>query len=262
MGTAPNGIEINDRLSNAATQLRRERRRTADELEALREFEDRVRAIAVEQAQATPRTVGLSTASTEHRKGLREIENAYKATVMSVPHYLDEYGDSYVESLAGEFTPDIAAALTDGTEFNGRCKGALLSATSNAQSVRESLLGTIDRERESLHTATEDLEPLIEECAELDELEFDGMRFGSLDAHRARLDAMCERCEKVSDGRQDAIFDQRRVQRLPAQVPDVAMYFYQNLNVDYPVMSVIADLLDSIAAVQRRIEREIAYCRA
>ncbi len=252
--------EGDGRLATALSELRTERRRTADELEALRTFEDRVRSIETEKHSAGLVSSGRVLESKP--RALGAVRRAYESTVMSVPHYTDEYDDSYVESIAEEFTPELAVALTDGTEFNERCKRSLLSAVSDVQSARESLLGTIDRERESLRTATEDLKPLIEECAELDGLEFGGMRFGALDAYRVRLETMKERCERASARRQNAIFDQRRIQRLPSEVPDVAMYFYQHLDVDYPVMSVIADLLDSIAAVQRRIEREIAYCRA
>ena len=255
--------DVDDRLADAVSELRRERRRIGDELEALEAFANRVRPIQTECH--TPRTrqpVGVSTEASSAETGLRRVREAYESTLMSVPHYVEEYDDTYVESLAEEFSPDIASALTDGTAFNGRCKRTLLSAVETSRSARNSLLDVVDRERESILDAKSELEGLASECARLGSIEFEGLRFGTLDAYRARLQAMEDNCEALSTRRQDAIFDQRRIQRLPADVPDVTVYFYQDLEVDYPVMSVVATLLDTIAAQRRRVEREMSRCRS
>lgn len=259
MGRAtPN--DADQQLTAADAELRRERRRTTDELEALEVFEDRVREVSADQNTTSNRNaVGLvSTATTPG--GLKQIRDAYVETLMSAPHYLEEYENSYVESLAEEFAPDLAAALTDGAEFNERCKRTLLSAVSNAQAARESLLESIDQERESIRTAKADLEPLFEECEDFQSKEFDRLRFGTLDAYRARLEAITDNVENISTSRQNALFDQRRAQNLPADVPDVAVYFYQNIEIDYPVMSVIADLLETIGTLRTQIERAMSTC--
>ena len=259
METRSNRRGDDGRLAAAVDELRLERRRTADELEALREFEDRVRAIPSEQnAFGDRRFAGVAT--TVETTGLDRVREAYKATLMSAPHYLEEYDDSYVESLAEEFSADLASALTDGTEFNERCKQTLLSSISNSQSARESLLGVIDRERESVLQAEGDLASLSAECAEIRSIRFERKQFGTLDAYRARLGVMADKCERVSDRRQDAIFDQRRIRWLPSDVTDVTMYFYRDLDVDYPVISAVADLSDSIQEVRRRVERAMAFC--
>jgi hypothetical protein len=181
---------------------------------------------------------------------------------MSVPHYAEEYDDTYIESLVGEFSLEIAAALNDGTEFDDRCKRAVLSAVSNAQSTRESLLDAIDHEDDSLREAETKLRPIIEECDKLRSVQFDQEGFGALDAYRTRLETIAEKCRTLSNRRQDAIFSQRRLQRLPADVPDVTVYFYQSLDVDYPVMSLIAEVLEAVTEHRSRIERAITSCHA
>ena len=131
-------FDVEDRLDRAATALRRERRRTADELEALGAFAERVREIEAKTAVAEGNAVtaiGLEAGRTD---GLDAVREAYEATVMSVPHYGQEYDDGYPESLRAEFSPDLAAALTDGTRFNARCKRAVLSVSAAARSGENS----------------------------------------------------------------------------------------------------------------------------
>jgi hypothetical protein len=246
MDVSSTRTDFDTRLAAAIEELWRERRRTADELEALQAFEDRVRTMTPEEQSFNERQpVGVTAAAARPATGLKKVRDAYESTVMSVPHYLEEYDDSYVESLIGEFSPEIASALTGGTEFNSRCKRALLSAVSNAQTARESLL-----------------EAIREEYEEFRSLQFNEKQFGTLDAYRARLNVVTQQCEELSERRQAAIFDQRRIQRLPADVPDVTVYFYQSLDVDYPVMSLVAELVDTIADLKNRVERAMTYCHA
>ena len=263
MDAALTRADVEERSNEAVSALRRERRRITDELEALEAFADRVRSIPTERHTPRNRTpVGVATEASGTTTGLGGVRDAYESTLMSVPHYVEEYDETYVESLAEEFSPDIASALTDGTAFDDRCKRALLSAVETSRSARDSLVDVVDRERKSVLDATSELGDLAAECAELDDLEFGEMRFGTLDAHRARLRVMEDNCEALSARRQDAIFDQRRLHRLPADVPDVTVYFYQDLEADYPVMSLVAALLDAVAARRRRVEREMSRCRA
>jgi len=263
MEPSPNGIDADDRLNAAEAALRRERRRTTDELEALRAFEDRVRSISTEdRPSGSDRTLAVATAASRPTTALDAVREAYESTVMSAPHYCEEYDDTYAESLAGEFSPDIAAALTDGTAFNDRCKRATLSAVSTAQSSRKSLLEVVDRERESVRRSRDELRPLAEELSEIRAVPFRERQFGALDAYRARLGVIVGNCEEISDRRQDAIFDQRRIQRLPTEVPDVTVYFYQEIDADYPVVSLVAALSETAESIRERIEREMAFCHA
>lgn len=261
----PSGSEtsaVSERLDAARTALRRERRRTADELEALNTFEDHVRSIDPSTAprNGPGRTVvsGMSTAT----GGLERVRDAYESTVMSVPHYTEEYDDTYYRSLKEEFAPDIAVALTDGAAFNEQCKRAVLSAVRGSREARESLIEGIDAERESIDDAFETLIPVADELGELSTISFHKRSFGALDAYRSRIEVLEGKCESVSDRRQETVFEQRRTRWLPKEPPDIAQYFYQGLEVDYPVMSSIADLVEAISSLRRRIERAMTFCHA
>ena len=204
-------------LDAAAAELRRERRRASDELEALRTFESRIRSVSVEEPShgTAPRGNGLLV-SPDGGNRLADVRAAYEETVMNVPHYVEEYDDTYRESIREEFNDHLAVALTEGECFNERCKRALLSAVADAKSGRRSLVGAVDTERESLAEATETLTAIAGELEDLAAFSVRKESFGQLDAYRNRLDVLEEKCETVSDRRQTEVFEQRRFGWLPA----------------------------------------------
>ena len=251
---------VTERLSTADAELTRERRRTTDELEALSEFETRVRSITAETVPGG--TPPVAVAHAPKTNALDRIREAYRSTVMSVSHYEEEYGDSYPESLRGEFNDHVAAALVDGTAFDRRCKRAVLAAVSESRSGRESLVASIDVERESLHGTTEALSAVDGELGELASVRFSHESFGALDAYRARLGVLEAKCETISKRRQTELFERRRTGWLPRNAPDIAQYFYRHLDVDYPAIAAVTDLVERIETLRRRIERAMAFCHA
>jgi hypothetical protein len=260
--TDAGAVGADGRLQRAMAAVRRERRRTTDELEAIHAFEHRVRSIDAETMAETGGSVASVAVSRPHpTSGLRAVRTAYEETVMSVPHYVEEYDDSYAESLREEFSPDLASALTDGTNFNQRCKQATLSAGAASQSARESLVDALDAERESLSSVAEELSPIIEEVGKLSARSYDEAPFGTLDAYRARLVVLEDRCNDIATDRQTSLFEQRRARWLPSNAPDIARYVYQNEPFEYPVMSTVADLTERIREVRSRIERAMGHCR-
>lgn len=260
MNVSASVTAVSERMDAAEAELRRERRRTADELEALKAFEDRIRSI---EPTTPPRTrndrvivPGLSPPAV----GLDRVRNVYEATVMSVPHYVEEYDDTYRESLEEEFAPDLAFALTDGSRFDDRCKRAVLSSIDESKTARESLLQEVDAERESIEDAAAALSPIAEELDELATVQFRDRSFGALDAYRSRLNVLERNCEAISDRRQETVFEQRRTRWLPNEISDIARYFYQRASFNYPVMSAVALLVEAICERRSRIERAMTYC--
>lgn len=248
---------VSDRLEAAEAELGRERRRVTDELEALETFENRVRSIGT----TTPSPVGHDRAvlgTTASVGSLDRVREAYESTVMSVPHYADEYGDTYRWSLGEEFTPDLAVALTNGESFDERHKRTLLSAIEGSKSARETLLAELGAERESLADATETLLEIAEEIEELSTIPLEKRSFGALDAYHSRLGVLETKCETVSDRRQQAVFEQRRTGWLPTDVADIATYLYQDLDVTYPVMSSVAVLVEGLCDFRLQVERAMS----
>lgn len=111
-------------LSAARARCRAEREYVHNERDAFVEFRQRV----VDVDTATVAAGGAAgdgsilarhcSRSTETGGvGLRRVIKAYQRTVMSVPHYKTEYGDTLTESLTEEFSQDAAVAIMFGDEL-------------------------------------------------------------------------------------------------------------------------------------------------
>ena len=200
MTTDASGDHPAEYLRAARETLRVERRRTVDEREAFEAFRARVKRVSTEatDGDATrlrsdgaggvaggtggidgfrgPAGVGrLSGADDRFVAGnpLVAIRDAYAETVMSVPHYEAEYDDTYESSLAAEFGPDLAVALTRESTLSDRSKSALLSETDEAIAEREGLLDALDSESESIDRAADRLCSIREEITTLSETTLD-----------------------------------------------------------------------------------------
>lgn len=247
-------VGVGQRLERARRALRRERRRTADEVQALRRLEGRVRDIDPETAAHTAGTAAGTTVVGRDADGLDAVRTAYEETVMSVPHYDEEYDDTYVESVAAEFSTDLAAALTDGTRFNAPCKRTLLSAIDAGRSARARLLELLSAEADSLAAAADTLTPLSAELADLEGRAVVTAPHGMLDAYGARLSVLERKCETVADDRQATLFEQRRTGGLPVDEPDLPQYVYQPCSFDYPVMASVADCTAAVDRIRAAVD--------
>ncbi|WP_255151293.1 DUF7260 family protein [Halorarius halobius] len=243
---------MTDRLADADRLLRRERRRVVDEREAVTAFADRVASIP---ADATPE-LGAGTALVERpATGTQRVRDAYEATVMSVPHYDEDYGDDTDASLRAEFGAPVAAALDGG--FDDRTKRGLLSAAREARRERARLVGALDAERESLDGVREFVTETVTELERVDGEPLSDRGFGALDALRARLDVLREHCDAAAADRQADIRKNRDELGLSDEFPDLQTYLYDPLDDRYPALAALADLGDAVATTRRRVERRM-----
>lgn len=240
-------------LSEARDALRVERRRVVDEREAFEAFRARVRRVPTATASATQPPLRYGSASAG--RGLVAVRDAYLETVMSVPHYDEEYDDTYERSLEAEFGPDLTLALTRESTLHGRYKRALLSKVETAIEERESFLEHVETEAASIDRATATLSPIVEEIETISRSSFSADDFGTLDAYRARTHVLEENCDGVANRRQREIGDAERSLRTDDSLPDLPTYLYQELPVTYPVLSAVGTVGDRIESLRRDVER-------
>ena len=194
--------------------------------------------------------VGGPSAATAER-----VAAAYRETVMSVPHYDDDYGDSYADSLAAEFGESIAVALDGG--FTDPTKRGVLSAARQAKTERVKLVSALDAERESLADIRAFVAETLDELEEYRDDTLARRSFGDLDARRTRLDVLATRCDEAAADRQADIRENHAALGLPARFPDLQTYLYQPLDERHPALATLAELGELVASVRERIERRM-----
>ena len=266
-------------LDDALEAIRVERRRVVDERQAFRAFRGRVASVPSEpirtdgggpvagdgrigapggtEAIGTPGTPGSGGSGPPAGSGLVAVRDAYRETVMSVPHYEVEYDDTYERSVAEEFSPELAYALTRGSRFHAECKRSLLDAAETAVEERERFADAIESEAESVDRAASRLDPIRSEVASTARTEFSEARFGSLDAYRARTEALLDDCDRIAARRQRELASTERSLAIDGEL-DVPTYLYQDLSATYPVLATVGAVGDRLDDLKRRIERAMA----
>jgi len=254
--------------------LQRERTRTETERDAFEEFGNQITEIqpsnAPSQGNTTHKRVTTtggtgvyespplsSPSTTDH---LAAIRDAYEETVMSVPFYEAEYGDTYEQSICEEFGQEVASALTRGSEFNPMVKQIVLAKVEEAQTEREALIHTCDREHESVTEAETSLKPVRNRLRSFDSIPLDEQGFGALEDYHAQLLAMKDRCEQVAATRQATIDRYRTEYNLSVEAPDICVYLYKTFETDYPVLFLCGELARKIKNYRHQVEHIMSTC--
>ncbi|ELZ85540.1 hypothetical protein C453_06983 [Haloferax elongans ATCC BAA-1513] len=246
-----------DSLEAAKRALRRERRRCVDEREAFRAFKREVGKLKATaptaSAASTPPLIGHQQATDG---SLTRVRRAYERTVMSVPHYDEEYGDPFADSLAAEFGPDVAAAFQSATVFSPALRQTVASAATEAVADRMEFVDIVDGEFESVESMADEISTLCNRLSFLDDKPLSERSFNELLAVRENVCRLQTRVDELAATRQQTIADHRR--ELSSLVPDVAEYLYQDLSVRYPVLSTLAAVGETLTEALRRVERRLA----
>ncbi|ELZ93636.1 DUF7260 family protein [Haloferax sulfurifontis] len=250
-----------DRLADAREALRAERRRCVDEREAFRAFR---REVAASQATASAPTRTPATATLVRQRGQRGgtdaalsgLRRSYERTVMSVPHYDEEYGDDFGESLAAEFGPDVATAFRSASVLSPALRRTVAAAAASSLDERGKFIEVVDEEAESVASMRDDIEALLGRLRDLDRTPLSERGFDALLGLYEELSALRERLEALVAARQETISHHRRA--LSALVPDVTEFFYAELSVRYPVLATLAEGGATLDTATRRVERRLA----
>lgn len=231
--------------------------RTANERDAFRAFEQRLGEIQPRTQVASGDVPVARASASSPDDSLAAVRHAYESTVMSVPHYDVEYDESYAEHVTAEFGADIATVLTDGTRFAAHHRQAVIAAATTAVEKREQLLAELDEELTSLEANATALRSIGDEVHEAEGTQFSDLTFGSLEGYYTRMETLEGKCTERLDDRQATLVTQRRRMSLPIDAPDIAIYLYQDLDVNYPIVSKVADLLDRIETLKTELNRAI-----
>ena len=187
-------------------------------------------------------------------KPLERVRTAYRETVMSVPHFDAEYGDSLRESVAIEFGVDVASRVTADGALTPTLREALLAAAASKVDEREEYERSLRRERESLRDVQSGLADCEKRAHALGDAaaEAAGDELADLDARFAALE---ETCDDLAAERQRVIHG-RRVSRISGITGDsLAGLLYADLETSCPALREVAGCLDTVRSHRRQCLR-------
>lgn len=242
-------------LRAATDRVQEEQSRTAAERDAFRAFAKQVSDLSPDSMAAVGGSNGGTVASavsmTEPARSVAKVREAYRETVMSVPHYDEDYGEPLAENMAFEFGEDVAASVEDGRQLSPMLQQALVSKAQTAAAERERLIGQLERENEDLKTAQRSLATVESELEGYDPPTLRGVDFDGLADRWDRLDELEERCTGVVEERQRTVISGRNDGRTDG--PTLLEYLYGPLSVDYPVLADAAAVIERIGDARRAV---------
>lgn len=237
-----------------------ERQRTGTERDAFAQFADRIAAFdvaAVDSATELDQPVATQPAfqsDSQAATQLVDARDAYRETVMSVPHYAEEYDESLQEHVAAELSPEVATALTTGDQFTAPLQERLVAESREACTSRDIFLNALEDEADALQAADEQLSGLGSECEDLlVARSLEGWSSEELLDARQQLQADERKCEEVAADRQATVHEQR--------IPSVrhidlgfTVYLYHSLSVTYPVLADVASLTETLRTAHSQVD--------
>lgn len=246
------GRPMEETFADARRALQAERRALVDEQQAFETFANRVGDLAPD---AGP---GDHATSLDHHRGsaLERVRDAYRETVMSVPHYPAEYGESLSSHVEGECSEAVAAAMTDGSRLSAHVQRSLVGAAREAIRCRGVVVDTLDEEARALDRGEDRTGELVEELSSLRAEPVEHAEFDSLRETRERLDAIADRCRSLAIARQETLQSYGRT--TPLDVEDFGDYVYGDCEHVHPILSQFAGVAEQVEWTRRGVDRRLA----
>lgn len=251
-------------LPKARERCDEERRQTRAERDAFDQF---VRRLADIDAAVPTGTSGARAAigpptSTIVRqaddRSVRAVRNAYRETVMAVPHYEEDYGESLAANVSEEFDPGAATVLTDGGGLTPEIKRGLAQSAIESRNGRESLLDVLDREASSLERANETFSDCEATFERIENQPLQERSYGGLLATWRQLRRCSDRIESVLEERQAEIQSGANLSRQFDDTWATYAYLYGPLPVSHPILAEGARLLDEKESLEADLVRALS----
>lgn len=185
-----------------------------------------------------------------------QVRNAYSETVMSVPHYDEDYDQSLNDHLAAEFTSELAGALATTDSLTPSLHETLLTGSQQAKESRSSLLDMLDRETDSLQHARETLNEMYTSLVEMNQQPITAWSTTEIISTHERLQEFETQCDELAAQRQ-AELNSQRVRRPNHTDEQLNEYLYASLPVTYPVLSDLAEFASLVSMARQRLEQAL-----
>jgi hypothetical protein len=220
-----------DPLADAQSVVQREAAEIDTEREAFDQLAQRVTTIeTVPDWQPEPQAHTLTVESQPQTAD--QLREAYRETVMDVPHFEDVYGESLETNVAAELPPDVAVLFQDpADQITPDQKTRIRAAATNARASRETLAANLVAEQESLATANDELDAVI--------TQLDGPHVPGWYAAQFKTTLT-----KTIQTRQETL--DARPHKSRSDGHDLCHYLYTDQGWTYPVLTAVARLRSAV----------------
>ena len=246
-------LAVTPRLSEAIGLAREERTRIEAEKESFERFIQRIATIEPATQRSMPlvssdssvsQAVSTSDSSSDPKSAsgcsLQKIREAYRQTVMDVPHYEEEYAESIEQHLSKEFGPELTRAVVQEGRLVPPVQKELLKQCRTASRERRILLQSVDRELDSLIDTRRTIREIHDEILTVERSLYPSTISEIVESWE-RLDTTEEEVKAILKQRQAAI----NTDRGGMSSHSLQEYLYQSQRWTYPA------LLDSLGMVRR-----------
>jgi hypothetical protein len=214
-------------LNQSIERVQREKTELSAEIDAFEQFAERLDRIEPAPIQCEP--MGLDLANSE-QKPIRRVQEAYRETILSTPHFQREYDESFLVNLRAELGRGLASALhpEHPAPLTPVLKQTLANAVDQCITTRRTLLETLQRELTSLRCSRDDLSEFFDSLDSVQQPQEIGRKqFSQLEA--------------IAASRQKVIH-QTASQRHSDNEHHFHEYLYAEKPWDFPVLSAIGRL--------------------
>ena len=250
-------------LPRAQQLCDRERRRATAEYDAFDEFLTRIQGFSAAGSVTSAEAVGsgplMHQQGVAQVDGLAKVRDAYRDTVMQVPHYEEDYGESLIEHMGAELGEEIAYATVDGGQLVPPLKQSLVSAARDARDRRADFLEMLDEEADSLERHANKFEELADRIDRAAAPSCADETYNGLRRRRHRFQRYEADIEAAISDRQADRTGGRTGSIQAMNGADLQEYLYTPMDVNYPVLAEGTKLLSQIEIGLRRIEDELIY---
>lgn len=238
-------------VRDAKEAVDEEANRTRAEIQALQRFRRQVTSldasVPVQQAGPGGGAVGLGVARTRPPDDrLERVRTAYRETVMAVPHYEEDYGESLRTHLAAEFGEEVAHAVVDGQGFTPQLRQILLRVADEGETRREDLLAALEREHERLGDYEASLARIEATGDDVIDRPLYQQSFADLFAAWFEYEDLEAEADRLLADRQETIHRDRTGPAVDRDRDSFHAYLYGDLDVDYPVLAAGATVLQRL----------------
>ncbi|KYH24268.1 hypothetical protein HAPAU_37390 [Halalkalicoccus paucihalophilus] len=252
-------------IPRAKAIVQTEQERTRAERDAFKHFGDRVSALEPPSPSSTTlpsdheftRSLDPHSSSPSTTEGIDAIQQAYRDTVLSTPHYDEEYNEPLVQNMATEFGEDLTTAITTHSQLTPSLQQAVVQAATAASVRRARFSNRLNDEAATLTDAEQTLTTTGKQYEQITEQPRHHQSVEDLQKTHQQLTTCLETCEQLIEGRQTQRTDGHTAEPHTDEIVDLQEYVYYSLDVTYPVLVDATTVLEHCTTERRRVEDEL-----